>query len=157
MLDKCKLALICIMLVGCSVSEETETNSVRDFTMVKSDFDSTVTWMQGTQFMNAKNTSNDEKINRQYWITVWENNCNIPKTNISITGTDCGSGTVGGHVVLGNKQTAVQNVQPGDSMFIAPICRSQNASPSLEMKVGSPSYSKAGGVCVVKIKNFNPK
>ncbi|WP_157825387.1 hypothetical protein [Rahnella sp. AA] len=141
------LLAVTLAMSGCSSKINTQdtqaTSDVQSIDrQVSSTFNKTVVWNKGQKFWNVIGSTNDPKIDNQSWIAVYRAKCGIDPGKNSATGATCSQNALGGHVVKnGQSQSPAKN----SSVYIIPICTSENNSPSTEMTVAPNS------ICVVEL------
>ncbi|NAW60547.1 hypothetical protein CAG58_01000 [Vibrio sp. V31_P5A7T61] len=110
--------------------------------MVQSTYLGTTDFAAGTDFWNVIGSTGDD-IPGDYssWIQLYSGKCGTPAPMQSATGQACSFRLVGGHVVTDQN---AQYPTKGDTVYIVPICHSENMKPSLTMTTASKT-------CAVKL------
>lgn len=149
--------LAIIIISGCSSLEtgrkarDSNTNSQTTSDMqnvqpadmrVRSTFNKTSTWNRGQKFWNVIGSTDDPKIDNKSWIAVYREKCGVDPGHISATGATCPQNALGGHVV---KNGQSQDPKKNSSVYIVPICTSENNNPNIEMTVASNT------ICVAEL------
>ncbi|PCE67551.1 hypothetical protein [Salinivibrio sp. YCSC6] len=103
--------------------------------MVKSTYLGTTNFAAGTNFWNVIGSTGDN-IPGGYssWIQLYGGTCGAPTPMQSATGQACSFRLVGGHVVTNQND---QRPAKGDTVYIVPICHSENMKPSLTMQTAA--------------------
>lgn len=103
--------------------------------MVQSSYLGTTNFAAGTDFWNVIGSTGDN-IPGGYnsWIKLYGGTCGAPTPMQSATGKACSFRLIGGHVVTDQND---QHPAKGDTVYIVPICHSENMKPSLTMQTAA--------------------
>ncbi|WP_239930066.1 hypothetical protein [Vibrio kanaloae] len=131
-----------VTLSACSTQSDMSNTDEKIQAMVKSTYLGTTDFAAGTGFWNVIGSTGDN-IPGGYssWIQLYGGTCGTPMPMQSATGQACSFRLVGGHVVTDQND---QYPAKGDTVYILPICHSENMKPSLTMTTASKT-------CAVKL------
>ncbi|MCP2122443.1 UNVERIFIED_ORG: hypothetical protein J2Y93_002488 [Pantoea agglomerans] len=120
----------------------------KDDVGVRSTLKQVTSWDKGVKFLNVIDSTDDPKINHQSWIALYKKECARNPGKKSVSGLVCAKDAIGGHVVKAGQS---QYPKKGSTVYIAPICSSENNNPQIQMTIAENE------TCIVELNYLMKK